>query len=152
MASFLIQQQIDREACIAASACSLLSWKRIDAPGQAVLDPLVKAGMSSEKNGFEALRAAFVALSVPATVVRHTPTAEELVPWIESNPEAATGFLISHRVFAPGDQYPRAHVTVVFRQDCRWYRADPGTCRVSPMALADLRPDYAGDVATLVPA
>lgn len=147
MSSFAVEPQLHPDACVAAAACSLLRWLRLPARRQEDVDPLVQAGMKSGRSGFESLGEALAALGAGCAVARHTPSAQELVRWIESTPAAARGFLVSHHVRT--GRGPRAHITVVFAEGGRWRRADPDTGEVRPVELRALVDRYAGDVATV---
>jgi hypothetical protein len=144
---FPIQQQIHNDACIAASACSLLTWLRRSAPTQQVLDPLVQNGMRLGSNGFDSLRAALATVGSPSSAQRFTPA--DPGAWASSTPGAAAGFLISHGVDLP-DGRRAAHITVVFFDAGTWHQADPGNASIRAITLADLRPDYAGDLAVII--
>jgi hypothetical protein len=144
--AFPIQQQIHKDACIAASTSSLLAWLQKPALTQQALDPLIRQGMKEGNNGFDSLRAALLALGSPAVAQRFTPT--DPAAWANATPGAASGFLISHGVNLPNG-LRAAHITVVFRDGETWYQADPGTASIHAIKLAQLQPDYAGDLATI---
>jgi len=145
--SFPIQQQIHKDACIAASACSLLLWLQKPAPTQQALDPLIQQGMQAGNNGFDSLQAALVALRSPSSAQRFTPV--DPAAWASATPSAAAGFLISHGVNLPNGTRA-AHITVVFLEAGSWHQADPGTASVRAITLAQLQPDYAGDLAIII--
>ena len=143
-----VHRQIHGTACIAAAATTLLEARGLVPPPQGRLDDLVQAGMRAGESGFAALAEALRVLHVGCTATRRTPTAGELVRWIEETPAAAEGFLVSHHVPLPGGR-EGAHITVVLRAGDAWYRADPADSSVRPVALEELVPRYAGDVALL---
>lgn len=141
-----IHRQIHGQACIAASACSVLDALGIPAPAQETLDALVQAGMRAGRSGFASLADALRTLALPCAAVRCTPAASELVRWIEETPGTSEGFLVSHHVRLR-DGRTGAHVTVVFRADGGWRRADPSDASIREVALLELARGYAGDVA-----
>jgi len=145
--SFPIQQQIHKDACIAASACSLLTWLQKQAPTQQALDPLIQEGMRAGNNGFDSLQAALATLRSSSSAQRFTPV--DPAAWASATPSAAAGFLISHGVNLPSG-IRAAHITVVFFDTGSWQQADPGTASVRAITLAQLQPDYAGDLAIII--
>ncbi len=141
---FPIQQQIHGHACIAASACSLISALGHPPPAQSLLDGHVQAGMRVLSNGFCALDAALKNLSAPVGATRHTPNKSQLVQWLMQQAGTHQGVLISHQVTGG------AHITVLFHdQNGSWYRADPGNGSISTIQLAGMTQNYAGDLAII---
>jgi len=139
---FPIQRQAHAKACIAASACSLITAQGGTPPSQALLDALVQAGMRQQQNGFNALTAALTFLGHPLTATRYTPSREDLPSWLASQAAIHQGFLLSSRV------QQGAHITVIFHDGAgNWYQADPGPATVFRVQLTTLQPSYLATIA-----
>jgi hypothetical protein len=146
--SLIIQRQIHKDACIAASACSLIDALGVQPPSQQTLDPLVASGMKNGCNGFASLAIALKFLNLGVSSVRVTPTPDELVAWFQQQATDHQGFLISHHVKVRGRT--RAHITVIFHdRKGSWFQADPGSGTTNPIHLSQLVTNYAGDVAII---
>lgn len=143
-AGFPIQKQYRPDACITASACSLIEAQGGLAPTQSDLHPLVLAAMNTGLNGFDALSGALAFLNSPCCVTRYTPTGPNLVAWFYNHQSTYQGFLLSTQMGGV------AHCTVIFHDKAgTWYQADPWQPTVCHVHLATLQGNYGGDVATI---
>lgn len=142
---FPIQRQLHAQACIAASACSLASWRGILPPDQARLDACVQFEMrKGGVSGFESLCRSWADLSGLGKFVRDDPSPNKLATWI--NAHADQGFLIAHDVYQNNIR-DSVHITVVFCHDEQLWQADPANQTVRCTTVGQLHRTYAGDVA-----
>ena len=145
----VIQKQVSQDACIAASACSLIdALGNNPAPTQQQLHPLIVAGMKQNMSGFDSLTNALRQLKSPFGATRYTPNANSLVAWLQQQAQAHQGVLVSSHVQV-GNQ-THAHITVVFHDTKgNWFQADPGTATTTGLQLIQLVGNHAGDVAVI---
>ena len=79
---FVVQAQIP-DACIAASACSLIDALGVRAPQQEIVHSLLVRCMKDGTNGFDCLCDALASLDLPVVCHRHTAPAEQLIAWLQ---------------------------------------------------------------------